>query len=50
MKTSDCFSWDRESRKWVVILPDGQVFRHDRLYVVEAMLDWCEYVESRKSK
>ncbi len=47
---NDRFSWDAETRKWVVILPDGKVFRHDKLSVVEAMLDWCEYVESRKSK
>lgn len=50
MKLIDRFAWDKEARKWVVTLPDGQVFRHDRLYVVEAILDWCEYVENRKSK
>lgn len=43
-------SWDAEARKWVVILPDGKIFRHDKLSVVEAMLDWYDYVESRKSK
>jgi hypothetical protein len=50
MKTIDRFAYDKEARKWVVTLPDGQVFRHDRLHVVEAMLNWCEYVESRKQK
>lgn len=50
MMMNDRFAWDKETRKWVAILPDGQVFRHDRLHVVEAMLDWCDYIESRKSK
>jgi hypothetical protein len=44
------FSWNAEIRKWVATLPDGQVFRHDKLSVVEAMLNWCEYIESRRSK
>lgn len=43
-------SWDAESRKWVATLPDGQVFRHSKLCVVEAMLDWCENMQSRKPK
>lgn len=47
---NDRFTWNAEARKWVVILPDGQVFRHDKLCVVEAMLRWHEYAESRKSK
>jgi hypothetical protein len=50
MKTSDRFAWDAEARRWIVTLPDGQVFRHSKLSVVEAMLDWCENVQRRKPK
>jgi len=50
MMMDNRFAWDKEARKWVVTLPDGQVFRHDKPSVVEAMLNWCDYVESRKPR